>query len=165
MEVSVRLRDARELFEQPERSPLDPDYEPWCVVPAAEYLVQVFRGDGGATAVVETPDAEPAQAALQRYAAARVDELTREIQGEVRHALWSLVPTGTVFALTLALSRWADSSSSHWISGTISEALVVIGWVVFWAPVAILGTDIWTLLGRRRAYRALASRRADVRSA
>jgi hypothetical protein len=32
------LRDARELFEQPERRPPDEDYEPWCVAPAAMVL-------------------------------------------------------------------------------------------------------------------------------
>lgn len=153
----VRLRDARELFEQPERGPLDADYESWCVVPAAEYLVQVLRADAGVDIVVETPDANQARAGLARYSAARADELTREIRGELRHALYALIPTGAVFALTLALSRLAANSSSHWFSTTISEALVVIGWVVLWAPIAILGTDIWTLLGRRRAYRELAA--------
>jgi hypothetical protein len=157
MEVSVRLRNARELFEQPERSPLDDDYESWCVVPAAEYLVQVLRGEGGARVVVETPDAERAQTGLTRYADARADELTREINGDVKRALLALIPTGAVFALTLFLSRLADNSGSHWVSSTISEALVVIGWVVLWAPIAILGTDIWVLIGRRRAYRKLAS--------
>jgi hypothetical protein len=153
----VKLRDARELFEQPERSPLDEDYEPWCVVPAAEYLVQALRADSMSRIVVETPDADQARVGLARYAAARADELTREMRGEFRRALWALVPTGAIFAATVALSRLADRSSSHWFSTTISEALVVIGWVVFWAPIAILGTDIWMVLGRRRAYRKLAS--------
>ena len=67
MDVAVRLRDPRELFEQPERSPLDEDFEPWCVVPAAEYLVQVMRGHPGSRLVVETPDSERARAGLQRY--------------------------------------------------------------------------------------------------
>jgi hypothetical protein len=165
MDVALRLRDARELFEEPQRSPLDDDYEPWCVAPAAEYIVQVLRGHGGARLVVETPDADRARAALGRYSSARVDELTREIRGEVRRALWALIPTGAVFALTLALSRWAYSSGSHWFSTTLAEALVVIGWVVFWAPIAILGTDIWILLGRRQAYRKLASDQVEVRSA
>ncbi len=150
------LRDARELFEQPDRSPLDEDYEPWCVVPAAEYLVQVLRADAASHLVVETPDADQARAGLARYAAARAGELTREMHGEFRRALWALVPTGAIFALTVVLSRLADRSSSHWFSTTISEALVVIGWVVLWAPIAILGTDIWMVLGRRRAYRKLA---------
>jgi hypothetical protein len=163
MDVPVRLREARELFEQPERSPLDADYEPWCVGPGAEYLVEVIRTGGGRALVVETPDAEQARAGLARYADARTGQLTREIQSQVRGALWALIPTGTIFALTLALSRWADSSGSHWLSTTMAEALVVIGWVVLWAPIAILGTDIWILIGRRRAYRKLAG--VEVRSA
>ena len=157
------LRDARELFEQPDRSPLDEDYEPWCVVPAAEYLVQVLRANAAGHVVVETPDADQARAGLARYAAARAGELTREMHGEFRRALWALVPTGAIFALTVVLSRLADRSSSHWFSTTISEALVVIGWVVLWAPIAILGTDIWMVLGRRRAYRKLAD--VEVRQA
>ena len=160
----VRLRDARELFEQPERTPLDPDYEPWCVVPAAEYLVQVIRSSGDRL-VVEVPEADAARTALARYSAARADELTREIAGETKRAVWALIPTGLVFAVSLVLSRWAAGSSSHWLSETIAEALVVIGWVVFWAPVAILGTDIWLLFGRRRAYRDLVSGRVELRSA
>jgi hypothetical protein len=153
---ALRLRDPNELFEQPKRSPLDEDYEPWCVAPAAEYLVQVMRADRGAELVVETPDAERARTGLGRYSEAHADELTREIRSQVNGALRSLVPTGVVFALTLALSRWAESSGSDWVSTTIAEALVVIGWVVLWAPIAILGTDIWVLVGRRRAYRRLA---------
>jgi hypothetical protein len=155
--LTIRLRDARELFEQPERTPLDDDYEPWCVAPGAEYLVQVIRSDPGTTLTVEAPAADAARTALIRYTSARADELTREIHGELRRAAWGLLPTGAVFAVTLALSRLADSSGSHWLSGTIAEALVVIGWVVLWAPIAILGTDVWVLLGRRRAYRRLAS--------
>ncbi len=162
-QVSLRVRDARELFEQPERSPLDDDYEPWCVAPGAEYLVQVMRSDPRAELVVEVSSPEDARTALARYSFARSDELTREIRGEVRRAVWALLPTGAIFAVTLALSRLADSSGSHWLSGTMAEALVVIGWVVLWAPVAILGTDIWVLLGRRRAYRRLASS-VEVRS-
>jgi hypothetical protein len=163
MQVVLRLRSARELFEQPERSPLDDDYEPWCVGPGAEYLVQLIRGSPRAQITVETPGTEDAGAALERYAAARADELTREIRGEVRRALWALIPTGLVFALTLGLSRLADSSGSHWLSGTIAEALVVIGWVVLWSPIAILGTDIWVLLGRRRAYRRLGLHAIEIR--
>ena len=83
---------------------------------------------------------------------------------ELLRALWALIPTGAVFVISLALSRWASSSSSDWLSGAIAEALVVIGWVVLWAPIAILGTDIWILLGRRRAYRRLVSEQVEVRS-
>ena len=160
----VKLRDSRELFEQPERSPLDEDYEPWCVGPAVEYLVQVTRSRRGAKLVVEVPEPERARAGLARYAAARADELTREIRGGTRRALWALVPTGAVFVATLALSRWADSSGSNWVSTTIAEALVVIGWVVLWAPIAILGTDIWVLMGRRHAYRTLPAQ-VEIRAA
>jgi hypothetical protein len=112
MEVVVGLRDARELFEQPERTPLDDDFEPWCVV----------------------------------------------------RAIWTLIPTGIVFVASLVLSRLAVAASSDWLSETFAEALIVIGWVVLWSPVAILGTDIWVLIGLRRAYRRLASSQIEVRS-
>ncbi|MBA3717733.1 MAG: hypothetical protein H0W87_05865 [Actinobacteria bacterium] len=166
MQVALRLHEARELFEQPERSPLDPDYEPWCVLPGAEYLIQVIRSDPRARIAVEVPRGGPGpgevRAALVRYSGARAAELTREIRSEVRRALWTLLPTGIVFAVTLVLSRLADSSSSHWLSSTIAEALVVVGWVVLWAPIAILGTDIWILVGRRQGYRRLASHEVEV---
>ena len=165
MEVSVRLRDARELFELPERSPLDEDFEPWCVVPAAEYLVQGIRAGVNDRFVVETPDADAAREGLARYAAARAEELSREIAAETKRAIVTLIPTATVFAASLALSRWAVTASSHWVSATLSDALIVIGWVVLWAPIAILGTDIWVLVGRRRAYRRLLSDQVEVRPA
>jgi hypothetical protein len=69
-----------------------------------------------------------------------------------------------VFAGSLALSRLAVASGSHWISQTISDALIVIGWVVLWSPIAILGTDVWVLIGRRRSYRQLLSDRVEIRS-
>jgi hypothetical protein len=163
MDVAVRLRDPRELFEQPERSPLDEDFEPWCVVPAAEYLVQVIRGHRGSRLVVETPDSERARAGLQRYSAARADELTREIRSQLKRALWALIPTGAVFVGTVILSRLADGSGSHWFSNTVADVLILIGWVVLWAPIAILGTDVWVLAGLRHAYRKLAS--VEVRPA
>jgi hypothetical protein len=167
MEVVLSLRDARELFDQPARTPLDDDYEPWCINPGVEHLAQVVRADPRASIVLDLPGtgpgAEQVRAAIARYSEARAEELTREIRSEIRHALWALVPTGTVFAASLALSRLADRSGSHWISATISEALVVIGWVVLWAPVAIFGTDIWVLGSRRRAYRQLARHKVDIR--
>jgi hypothetical protein len=161
----VALREARELFEQPDRSPLDADYQPWCVVPAAEFLVQAMRAGSGERFVVETPDADAARAGLARYSAAHVAELSREISAETKRALITLVPTSIVFAASLALSRWAVTASSDWVSATVSDALIVIGWVVLWAPVAILGTDIWVLVGRRRAYRRLDSAQVEVRPA
>jgi hypothetical protein len=163
MDVAVRLRDPRELFEQPERSPLDEDYESWCVVPAAEYLVQVIRGHPAARLVVETPDAERARAGLERFSAARAQELDREIHSQLKRALLALIPTGAVFVATLLLSRLAESAGSDWLSSSVSEALILIGWVVLWAPIAILGTDVWILTGQRRAYRKLAS--VEVRPA
>jgi len=163
MEVALRLRDPRELFEEPERSPLDDDFESWCVTPAAEYLVQAIRARVGQHFVVETPDADAARAALTRYSAARIDELDLEITAETKRAFVTLIPTGIIFAGSLALSRWAVTASSDWLSATVSDALIVIGWVVLWAPVAILGTDIWLLIGRRRAYRRLEE--VEIRSA
>ena len=165
METALRLRHPRELFEQPERTPLDPDFEPWCVVPAAEYLVQALRTGTGARFVVETPQADEARAGLARYSAARADELSREITAEAKRAVVTLIPTGIVFAASLALSRWAVTASSDWLSATLADALIVIGWVVLWAPIAILGTDIWVLVGRRRAYRRLVSDQVELRDA
>jgi len=162
-ELVLRLRDARELFEQPDRSPLDPDFEPWCIEPAAEYLVQVFRSSREHV-VVEVPEPERAEAALARFAAAQAEHLAREAFGDLKRGLLTLIPTGAIFALTLALSRLAVASGSHWISQTVSDALIVIGWVVLWLPVAILGTDVWVLIGRRRSYTQLASGRVEFRS-
>lgn len=166
MQVVLRLRDVRELFEEPERSPLDDDYEPWCTAPAAEYLAQVLRGDPKARITLEIPGTvagpDEIRAALTRWARGQAAGLDREIRGEARHGLWALVPTGIVFALTLALSKYTDSSGSHWVSNTISEALVVIGWVVLWSPVAVFGTDIWVLRSRRRTYLRLASAEIEV---
>ena len=163
MDLALRLRDPRELFEQPERSPLDEDFEPWCIVPAAEYLVQVIRGHSGTRLVVETPEAERARAGLERYAAARAAKLTREIRSQLKRALWALIPTGAVFVGTVILSRLADGSGSHWFSNTVADVLILVGWVVLWAPIAILGTDVWVLAGLRHAYRKLAS--VEVRPA
>jgi hypothetical protein len=162
MRVSLKVRDARELFDQPARSPLDDDYEPWCVAPGAEYLVQVIRSSPRAHIVVEAPGGEDVRPGLVRYSVARADELSREIHSDVKRALWTLIPTVIVFAVTLALSKITDSSDSHWLSETVSEALIVVGWVVLWSPIAILGTDIWILLGRRRAYRRLGSQQVEL---
>jgi hypothetical protein len=50
------------------------------------------------------------------------------------------------------------------VAGTIAEALVVVGWVVAWAPLAVFGTDVWLLRGRRRAYARLASGDIEIRA-
>jgi hypothetical protein len=127
-------------------------------------MVQVIRSNPDARIVVECPGGESVGGALERYANARADELTREIRAEVRRAIWTLIPTGIVFVASLVLSRLAVAASSDWLSETFAEALIVIGWVVLWSPVAILGTDIWVLIGLRRAYRRLASSQIEVRS-
>jgi hypothetical protein len=163
----MTLRDAGELFEQPERTPLEPDYEPWCTGPGAEHLVSLLRADPGARVVVQLPSSGPGsddvRAALARYGSAHADRLEREIKAELRSGLLALIPAAIVFAGALALSRLANNASSHWVASTIAEALVVVGWVVAWAPIAVFGTDIWLLRGRRRAYRRLASEAIEVR--
>jgi hypothetical protein len=168
VEAVLRLRDTGELFDQPKRTPLDADYEDWCVRPAAEHLVTLFRADPDARVVLEirsaTSSPDEIRAALVRYAEAREADLALERRGEVRHGLWALVPTVAVFAGATLLSKWADSASSHWVSTTIAEALVVVGWVVLWAPIAVFGTDIWVLRGRRTAWRRLASGHIEVRT-
>lgn len=167
MEV-VRLRDARELFEQPARTPFDPDYEPWCLRPAAEHLVALKRADPSVRVVVEVPPLGPApddvRAALVCYADANAVRLAREIKVEMRSGLLALIPAAIVFAGSLALSRIANNASSHWVASTIAEALVVVGWVVAWAPVAVFGTDVWLLRSRKRAYQRLSSGGIEVRA-
>src|SRR5262245_38526774 len=101
MDVALRLRDPRELFEEPERSPLDDDFESRCVAPAAEYLGQAIRARVGQRSVVETPDADAARTALARYSAARTEELNLEIAAETKRALVTLIPTSIVFAASL----------------------------------------------------------------
>ncbi len=173
MEVVLRLRAPGELFATPDRSPLDDDYELWCINPGVEHLAQVVRDDhpkGPLQVVVELPEqavgptADRVKAGVARYCAARAEELMREIRGATRRALWSLIPTGSVFAVPVLLSRLAESARDNWLSTTVSEALVVIGWVVLWSPVAILGTEIWGLRGRRSAYLRLAGLDLDLRS-
>lgn len=170
MQTVLRLRNADELFSEPARSPLDDDYEPWCLQPGAEYLAEVVRGDPTPSIVLELP--EPAgpspdriRLAIVRYCGARVDALGREIRGDTRRALLALVPTGILFGVLIILSRLANSAGSHWLNSTIAEALVVIGWVVLWAPVGILGTDIWATAGRRRAYERLGKLDLEIRTA
>jgi hypothetical protein len=163
----MNLRDAGELFEQPARTPFDSDYEPWCAEPGAEHLVALLRADPGARVVVQLPSSGPGpeevRAALARYGNAHADRLEREIKAETRTGLLALVPAAVVFAGSLALSRVANHASNHWVASTIAEALVVVGWVVAWAPIAVFGTDVWILRGRRRAYSRLATGSIELR--
>src|SRR5438552_7129096 len=112
MDVSLSLRDTRELFEQPARTPLDPDYEPWCAGPAVDYIVSTLKADPGARVVLELPagrDPSAVRAALERYSHARAGELTRENPAQSRSGPLGLLPTGLLFADSLARSRLADS--------------------------------------------------------
>ena len=106
---------------------------------------------------------EAAREPLARYGRAHADQLEQEINAEMRTGLLSLIPAGIIFAGSLALSRFANSASSHWVANILAEALVVIGWVVAWAPIAVFGTDIWALRSRRRAYERLSSRAVEFR--
>lgn len=155
----------------PARSPLDDDYEAWCLNPGVEHLVQVIREDDPKPLqvvlelpqVAAGPTAERLKAGVARYCDARTEELSREIRGSTRRALWALIPAGLIFVATVGLSRLAEGASDDWTSTSVSEALVVIGWVVLWSPIAILGTEIWALRGRRSAYLRLAGLDLDVR--
>jgi hypothetical protein len=167
VEAVLTLRDAGELFEQPQRSLFDSDYEPWCAAPAAEYLVAHLRSHPSERIVIELPPSGPepedVRAALARYGEAHATLLDREIEAGMRSAVLALVPAAIVFAGSLALSKLANAASNHWVASTLGEALIVIGWVVAWAPIAVFGTDVWLLRGRRRAYRRLASGPVEIR--
>ena len=163
----MTLRDAGELFDQPQRSPLDPDYEPWCAEPAAEHIVALLRANPNDRVVLQLPPSGPGpeevRAALARYGQARAEQLERESKAEMHSGLLALIPAAIVFAVSLALSKIAARASNHWVASTIAEALIVVGWVVAWAPLAVFGTDVWLLRGRRQAYRRLASANIEFR--
>ena len=112
MEAVLKLRDARELFEQPSLTPFDADYELWCAGPAAEHIVALLRVHPEERIVVELPPSGPGpdevREALVRYGEARAEQLDREAKAEMRSGLLALIPAAAVFAGTLALSKIAS---------------------------------------------------------
>jgi hypothetical protein len=100
--------------------------------------------------------AEPTTLALHRYAAARIEENRRTLSKTYRYGWRATGVAVVVLAICLALSHLFASEWTNWMGPllrkTFEYGFEIVGWVMLWHPIDVLG---FTPLGIRAQMRAL----------
>jgi len=143
--IEVRLKSARELFNSLDPSPLlERDLDTRVEAFITEWAGEA-PGDTDLHLVIHLPagaprtaEEETLQAAIQAYfrlAEAHKHRQMRKLLGEGRRS--ALV--GIVFlTICITAAQLVRTMTSSAIAATISEGLLIIGWVANWRPVSIL---------------------------
>lgn len=162
------LNDLGELFEAPAADPLKGRFETRSgldrVRDAARTSRVPLRLD---LTVLEGPvapgDQERAARAVQGYCAHTIEQLTREL-----HRVSTVGRKGMIFGLSfLAVCLVASGAVSalhggpEWLRESLSEGLIIIGWIALWHPVDALFFDRLPLVKEKRVLRRV--QHAEVR--
>ena len=143
--IEVRLKSARELFNSLDPSPLlERDLDNRVEAFITEWAEDAPRGarlhlivylPAGAT---HAPEDETLQAAVQAYfrvAEARMRRQMRKLLAEGRRS--ALIGLAFLAACTTA-AQLVRTATSLPLAATVSEGLLIVGWVANWRPISIL---------------------------
>jgi hypothetical protein len=162
--VELTVEDVGDLFHEIDPSPLrDKDLRP----EIETYLVTAVEEAGGphkAKIVIQMP-AEAVTAAAQaivteglhNFFTYRAWVQSRDLTRLFRIGYLSLAIGLTFLFLCLSLRQIIPGNTERPLRLTMSEGLMVVGWVAMWRPLEIFLYDWWPMLRRRRLYAALAT--------
>jgi hypothetical protein len=166
--VEIRLRELRQLFHQLDPAPFrEKDLDP-----AAEtYIVEAVREIGQrhpCRLVVHLPaaerdseDARTLPVAVSHYFECRAQQARIELRQLLRRGVASLAIGLAFMFACLSLRR---SLAGSGMNETLTEGLLIIGWVALWRPVEIFLYDWWPIRRQQRRFEAIARMPVEVRS-
>lgn len=171
LEVSLRLDSLDDLFVRPETLPWSRHYSGHAEQPALEYIVGQLVAEPSyrhVNAVFEVPADQVGQhfnddvrAAVQRWAAARIEEHSRVIAATAARGIRVLASGILLFVLALGLSKIAGDQSGE-LADTLSRGLEVFAWVTLWFPLETLVFGMWQPRLDRRAAGAIGRMSFDL---
>lgn len=165
--IEIKLHDSAQLFHSLDPSPfrerdLDPD--------AAEYLINAFRelhGHQQVKIVIYLPqlsttdNSRSMQEAIKNYFLYRQMVTQFQVKQRLRLGRNSFL-VGLVFLFICNFIRLLLPPETMSIR-TISEGLLIIGWVAMWKPIDILLYEWWPLANDARLYQQLSELPIEVR--
>lgn len=168
--VELTVEDVGDLFHEIDPSPLrDKDLRP----EIETYIVTAVEEVGGprkAKIVIQMPadkitDATPAIVAdgLHNFSTYRAWVVSRDLRRLLRIGYVSLGIGVAFLFLCLSLRQFIREDTQEAFRMTMSEGLIVVGWVAMWKPLEIFLYDWWPMLQRRRFFTALAKIAVECR--
>jgi len=169
--IEVELTDTRQLFNTLDPAPfvekdLDRD--------ADTYIVDAAREIGARhakrlvvhlpAAAVDTPDARALPQAVHAYFTYRANHTERQLRENLREGVISLAIGLAFLAVCLALRRIVTPLLWSEARATISEGLLIMGWVAMWRPIQMFLYDWWPIRRHLRLLREIARMPIEVRA-
>lgn len=163
-EVTVRVNDLHELFEERSFDPFSDDVESVSSIAAMAQLphlvakLKTIRLRIVLPAERLTPQTEAlARRALQRYCAHMIGEARRKLAA-MRWVGWRTFLVGLAFfGVSLAASTGVQRLLflPEALRTLASESLIVAGWVVIWQPLDTLVQGWWPFWEEERTFKAI----------
>jgi hypothetical protein len=161
--ITLPLRTAEDLFNDPGVDPFSPGYERYGDRPGIDVISGVLRVERPVSSVHttvelaagfdEAPGAQAADA-LRRYCHVKIADLEQELREIRRYGAWALVLGFLVVLVLNAIARPLDSSDDNTLQ-SISLGLQAASWVVLWLPVNLLVYDRWYARRDQTIYREI----------
>jgi hypothetical protein len=178
-ELILVLSDPAHLFNAPPINPLSSSAAEVLGVSGVEYLLNLLHMDKvrqrARTLVLSLPPekavsaiAEPTMRALHHYAEARIDKERRELRNTYRYG-WKVTSVAVLLlAICLALSSLFASEVTEGmrplLRKTLEYGFEIVGWVMLWHPIEVLGFTPLSLRSRITALQTLASIDVAIRA-
>ncbi len=165
--VTVRLREARQLFDAMDPSPfhekeLSRDAEDYLVESVKELPSGVLREIVFYIDDSQLVDGEAIGHAIRVHFARRSTLLRRALRRLLHRGFVSLIIALSFLFAMFEISQYsARLMGEHAAADVLREGLLIIGWVAMWKPLEILLYDWWPLVFERRLFDLLS--RVQVR--
>ncbi len=161
-EISLRLRDARQLFDLRDPAPFrerDLDEK------AVEYLLAALSDTPSKSSVryilhIDEPlppalTVDAIMEAVRGHFSYERDKVTRELRDHMRRAQLAMLVGVVALGVLLTLARLSSTVLHGAVQEIVAEGLTITGWVGMWRPLELIAYDWWPFLARRRLLQRL----------
>jgi hypothetical protein len=167
--IDLRLRQISQLFDSRDPVPfLERDLDE----NAADYIVSATMEHPTATPIALTihisdskgcpVPSETVVNSIHNHFSYNADLMRKKIQRTLRQGRFSLL-IGLVILLTCIIAARAfKADASHFLSTTLREGLVIIGWVAMWRPIDMFLYSWWPEAEQRRVFLKLSEAPVEI---
>lgn len=163
-DVTLRLGDMRHLFEKPELSPLEEDYQEYSYTSGIEFIAGELYAHPSRTSVTLTillPADKTemgleikAEDAVRRYCTGKLKDIDHDIRASRWRGVRTLLAAFVAWFVFIGVSRFVRDENSLLLQ-IIGEGLAVAGWVALWFPLDVLMFTVWQHRLEKRIYTTL----------
>lgn len=172
--ITLRLADIHHLFETPDLSPFSETYEEYSYISGMEFVADELYANTSYHKVVMTivlpPDQlspglqEQTRAAVERYCRGRLKDVEHDLRATRWRGRRALAMALVALFAFMGLAAVTSAGEGFFLR-TVTDALIIAGWVVLWFPLETLFFETWEYSLDRKIYTLLRDMDITITSA